>query len=203
LTQSTIGAFDRSALATAKRQTILSCASRLFNQKGIDATSVDEIAAQIGVTKKTIYRLIGNKQELVMACSSRGFTIFNYIRDSMLLFDGTRLDALAFAHHAIAECVLNAELSPMLYVIGLGSLTRAQRQDIQLSGLLLSAGYQATIVAGVKEGSIRETDIECHGLMLPGLFVWLASENNNTSQSQREKIAAEIASIVAIGLAVK
>ena len=201
LKQSTIGAFDRSALATAKRQAILNCASRLFNQKGIDATSVDEIAAQIGVTKKTIYRLMGNKQELVMACSSRGFTIFNYIRDSMLSFNGNRLDALAFAHHAIAECVLNEELSPMLYVIGLGSLTREQRQEIQLSGLLLSAGYQATIVAGVKEGSINATDIECHGLMLPGLFVWLASENGNTTKPQREKIAAEIAAIVTIGLA--
>ena len=173
----------------------------MLNQKGIDATSVDEIAAQIGVTKKTTYRLMGNKQELVIACSSRGFTIFNYIRDSMLSFNGTRLDALAFAHHAIAECVFNEELSPMLYVIGLGSLTREQRQEIQLSGLLLGAGYQATIVAGVKEGSINATDIECHGLMLLGLFVWLASENGNTTKPQREKIAAEIAAIVTIGLA--
>ena len=66
---------------------------------------------------------------------------------------------------------------------------------------LLNAGYQATIVAGVKEGSINATDTECHGLMLPGLFVWLASENGNTTKPQREKIAAEIAVIVTIGLA--
>ena len=96
--------------------------------------------------------------------------------------------------------MLNEELSPMLYVIGLGPLTRAQRQEIQLSGLLLSAGYQATIVAYVREGSINATDIECHGLLLPGLFVWLASENDNTTKPQREKIAAEIAATVTIGL---
>ena len=97
--------------------------------------------------------------------------------------------------------MLNEELSPMLYVIGLGPLTRAQRREIQLSGLLLSAGYQATIVACVREGSINATDIECHGLMLSGLFVWLASENGNTTKPQREKIAAEIAAIVTRGLA--
>ena len=97
--------------------------------------------------------------------------------------------------------MLNEELSPMLYVIGLGPLTRAQRQEIQLSGLLLSAGYQATIVTCVKEGSINATDIECHGLMQSGLFVWLASENGNTTKPQREKIAAEIAAIVTRGLA--
>ena len=88
----------------------------------------------------------------------------------------------------------------MLEVIGLGSLTRAQRQEIQLSGLLLSAGYQATIVACVREGSINATDIECNGLLLPGLFVWLASENDNTTKPQREKIAAESAATVTIGL---
>jgi hypothetical protein len=111
------------------------------------------------------------------------------------------LNLLQEPNHAVGESVLNEELSPMLYVIGLGPLTRAQRQEIQLSGLLLSAGYQATIVACVREGSINATDIECHGLMLPGLFVWLASENGNTTKPQREKIAAEIAAIVTRGLA--
>ena len=88
-----------------------------------------------------------------------------------------------------------------MHMVGLASLTKEQRQKIQQSGFLLGAVYQATIVAGVKEGSIREVDVECHGLILPGLFAWFANENNITTEAQREKITTEIAAIVAIGLA--
>ena len=45
-----VNAFDRAGALEAKREALIREASRLFNRKGIDATSLDEIAAQVGAT---------------------------------------------------------------------------------------------------------------------------------------------------------
>jgi AcrR family transcriptional regulator len=49
----------------AKRKAILEAAAKLFSETGIDATTVDEIAAQAGASKMTIYNYFGSKDKLV------------------------------------------------------------------------------------------------------------------------------------------
>ncbi|WP_286186586.1 TetR/AcrR family transcriptional regulator, partial [Acidovorax cavernicola] len=39
----------------AKRQAVLSAAAQLFNERGFHATSLDDIAARLGVSKPTLY----------------------------------------------------------------------------------------------------------------------------------------------------
>jgi AcrR family transcriptional regulator len=46
---------------------ILKAAKMLFLEKGIDATSMDEIAAKAGTTKRTVYNNFGSKEGLVEA----------------------------------------------------------------------------------------------------------------------------------------
>jgi AcrR family transcriptional regulator len=74
-----VGAFDRKALAEAKREAILVAASRLFNRKGMDSTSLDEIAAAVGATKRTLYQHVGDKLALSMACVRRSARLFHYV----------------------------------------------------------------------------------------------------------------------------
>jgi TetR/AcrR family transcriptional repressor of mexJK operon len=54
----------RSAL---KRQTILSAGRELFLSNGYQGTSVDQIAASAEVSKQTVYKHFGDKQELLLA----------------------------------------------------------------------------------------------------------------------------------------
>ena len=52
---------------TPGAQRILEAASRLFYDNGIHAIGVDTIAAEAGVTKKTLYDRFGSKEALVAA----------------------------------------------------------------------------------------------------------------------------------------
>lgn len=52
---------------TPGAQRVLDAASRLFYAKGIHAIGVDAIAAEAGVTKKTLYDRFGSKDALVAA----------------------------------------------------------------------------------------------------------------------------------------
>ncbi|MFJ4714423.1 TetR/AcrR family transcriptional regulator [Streptomyces sp. NPDC088785] len=56
---------DRPDLTPAARR-VLDAASRLFYERGIHAVGVDLIAAEAGVTKKTLYDRFGSKEQIVV-----------------------------------------------------------------------------------------------------------------------------------------
>lgn len=53
------------------REAILTAAARLFARRGVEATSLDDIAREIGRTKGAIYGNFKNKRELVYALLDR------------------------------------------------------------------------------------------------------------------------------------
>lgn len=53
---------------SAARERILAAAFALFMKKGYAAASTAEVAARAGVSKRDIYALVGNKQEMLVAC---------------------------------------------------------------------------------------------------------------------------------------
>ena len=52
---------------TQKHALISSCL-KLFQRHGLKAVTMDQIAQELGVSKKTVYRHVPNKKELVQAC---------------------------------------------------------------------------------------------------------------------------------------
>jgi AcrR family transcriptional regulator len=66
-----------------RRRRILRCATRLFSERGYTATTMDDIAAAADVTKRTLYRYVGDKEQLL-------FDIHDLFTSEMLVtdFDG-------------------------------------------------------------------------------------------------------------------
>ena len=101
LLSSSIVAFDQKALRNAKHEAVLRVASRLFNTKGIDTTSLNEIAATLDTNKRALYRVVGNKQAIVTACYERAFRIAFFISDqarALGLSAAEQLDAQQRTH---------------------------------------------------------------------------------------------------------
>ncbi len=61
----------RSAAKQTMQQRILDTAGRLFYGQGIRAVGVDTIAAEIGISKRTLYNYYPSKDELILAYLSR------------------------------------------------------------------------------------------------------------------------------------
>jgi AcrR family transcriptional regulator len=51
-----------------KRKSIIRAAAQCFNRSGFHGTSMDDIAARLGVTKPALYRYVKNKHEVLFAC---------------------------------------------------------------------------------------------------------------------------------------
>lgn len=63
---------QRLASRAAKRDALLLAAVRMFNERGFHATSLDDVAASLGVSKPTIYHHLGNKDQVLLECVSIG-----------------------------------------------------------------------------------------------------------------------------------
>ncbi len=55
-----------------REQQILDVAHALFAERGYGAVTMDEVAAEVGVTKPLLYNYFGNKERLFLACVERG-----------------------------------------------------------------------------------------------------------------------------------
>ena len=68
--------FDRDAAAAMKIETVLATASRLFNRRGIDGVSLDDVTAELGATKGALYHYFEDKADLVRRCYERAFDFY-------------------------------------------------------------------------------------------------------------------------------
>lgn len=53
-----------------QRETIIKSAAEMFVEQGIKAVRMDDIARHIGVSKRTLYEMFGDKEELLYLCLS-------------------------------------------------------------------------------------------------------------------------------------
>jgi AcrR family transcriptional regulator len=61
----------RASAKLAMQERILQTADRLFYQQGIRVVGVDTVAAEIGISKRTLYNYFPSKDELIVAYLSR------------------------------------------------------------------------------------------------------------------------------------
>lgn len=64
---------QRVAQKRNKREALLVAAARAFKQQGFASASLDQVAAQLGISKPTLYYYVRSKSALVQACALRGF----------------------------------------------------------------------------------------------------------------------------------
>ena len=142
---------------TAVRERILDAAFAAFMKSGYATTSTLEIATRARVSKRELYALVGNKQEMLIACISERAKRLDVPADLPVLSDretfaqvltsfGTKLvrevsdpTVIAVFRLAIAEAVQAPEVARALNSIGREASRAALRKIMaraQASGLL-------------------------------------------------------------------
>jgi len=192
--------FDSNAMASARREALLAAASWLFNLKGIDATSLDEIAERVAVTKKVIYHNVNNKNALVAECYRRSFRFYENIAQHMQACDGSRVDALCASYDAQAEASLREDIAPLAPLGGFDALPDSAREEIQESSLRLMDAYLDTYRRGEAEGSLRHLHARAVLAISPGLFEWLPKWFDSMDAAERAAAPGELARLLRIGL---
>jgi AcrR family transcriptional regulator len=194
------GLFDRGAQFDAKREKILAAASQLFNRRGVDTTSLDDIAAAVGATKRTLYHYVGDKQTILSACYARTDRIFSFIREQATAQGGTAAETLIAVLRANAISHQRDDIEPLRSSTGYDSLSAEEKVLATERGKVLVQAYRALCREAHNERSMRDVNRDCLLLFMRGAGSWLAKGLVRGDDRRKAQIAAEIADLLRLGL---
>lgn len=192
--------FDRSDAAAMKREELLRIASRLFNQKGIDATSLDEIGAALGATKGVVYHYLTDKPDLVAQCYRRAFALGGRVVDAIDAYEGDGFERAVAGFRLLVEMNARAEFSPLVPLAGIEALEPGARAEIVALARRSEDIFPAYVAAGIVEGTIRAIDVTGAAVALAGAFGWIPKWFDGEDEAMVDHIAGEFAALYAFGL---
>ncbi len=182
-----------------KREAVVRAAAREFNARGYHNTSLDDIAAALGVTKPTVYYYVANKEQLLYECFHAGL---QRIRESTVEADRggrparERLNDVirGYAGAMASEygwCMVRAhehDLGPEL-----GRRINALKSEIdQVIRRLLREGAQ--------DGSIGPCDPKLAAFAMAGALNWIAHWYRENQPMNATQVADAFASFFENGL---
>jgi AcrR family transcriptional regulator len=141
----------------AQRETFLTAATRLINQRGYRGASVEKISQQLNVTKGSFYHHNDAKDELVVECFERSFDVMRRVQSAALAESGDYWRRISSAAATLVEFQLS-ERGPLLRSSALSALPEPMRIAMVERANRVSERFAAMISDGVADGSIRAVD---------------------------------------------
>ncbi|HEY4943106.1 MAG TPA: TetR/AcrR family transcriptional regulator [Rhizomicrobium sp.] len=140
-----------------QRETFLTAATRLINQRGYRGASVEKISEQLNVTKGSFYHHNDAKDDLVVECFERTFDVMRRVQSAALVEGGDYWQRISSAAATLVEFQLS-ERGPLLRSSALSALPEPMRLAMVERANRVSERFAAMISDGVAEGSIRAVD---------------------------------------------
>ncbi len=192
--------FDRSANAAYKVEQLLQTASLLFNRRGIDGASLDDITAAVGATKGAEYHYLQDKTDLVVRCYERAFDLYERFVDAADRLGKTGLERLVIGTHLNCEAQAS-RLAPLMPLTGIESLPAATRRGVVRRARQLYERFEDFGFQGIEDGSLRPYDVESLALAGAGAFGWIPKWLPADDARAPSEIAREILALLTRGLA--
>ena len=132
--------------------TLLDAAVSLFNERGYEATSVDEVAGRLGVTKSAIYHHVPSKGELLRLALDRALDALFAVTQDTGATTGPAIDRLEYVVRGSVR-VLTAELPFVTLLLRLRGNTEVERTALQrrrefdriVTGLVRAAEHEGDV----------------------------------------------------------
>lgn len=183
-----------------KREALLLAAVRMFNARGFHATSLDEVAASLGVSKPTIYHYLGNKDQVLFECVSRGIEELRAAADAARLVPGVGRDRLR------AFLLRYGQINMSDYgrcVIRTGEESLSPESAARFRGLKreIDTAMRELIGEAMADGSIRRRDVKLVAFTLAGALNWPARWFRNDGVQSLEDVARAMVDLLLEGVA--
>ncbi len=190
---------SREALRIEKRDALLRAAVGMFNERGFHATSLDDVAASLGVTKPVIYNYLGNKDQVLFECVRMGLGQLRGAAERSQQVGGSGLDRLKAFLRLYAEvtmddfgrCVIRTPdevLSP-----GARTQFRALKTEID-------ATMRGMIEEAVADDSAQVKDVRLTAFTLAGALNWPARWFRPEGPMSAQQVAHDIVELLCSGL---
>jgi AcrR family transcriptional regulator len=132
---------------------LLAIAAEVFNERGYDGTSMDDIARRLGITKSAIYHHVSGKEELLRRAVGRALDGWSAVADGAAALDAPAIERLEYLVRGTVG-VLEAELPYVTLLLRIRGNTQAERDALnrrrEFDGLVADLVKEAE-----RDGDIR------------------------------------------------
>jgi AcrR family transcriptional regulator len=184
----------------AKRLALLVAAVRMFNEQGFGATSLDEVAASLGVTKPVIYHYLGNKDQVLFECTRIGLAQLLDASRSASLGKGTGLDRLTSFLRQYAQVIMD-DFGRCVIRTGDEELMPANRARFRAMKREVDQIMRRMIQEAVDDNSIDVDDVRLAAFTLAGAINWAARWQRPGGPMDAAQIGHRMVALLCAGLA--
>ena len=189
---------QRTTEREAKRAAVLRAAVQMFNERGFHNTSLDEVAASLGITKPTIYHYLGNKDRVLLECVTHGLHALLSAAHQSRATPGKGADRLRAFLLSYAENILNDFGRCVIRTSedALGVESRKQFRELKRK---IDMAMRELIQEAISDGSIAQVDPQYLAFTLAGALNWSAQWHNPDGLQSPSEVAEQLVDILAQG----
>ena len=180
----------RESQREAKRNAVLQAAAQLFNERGFHATSLDDIAARLNVTKPTLYYYVKNKDEILLQCVSKGLTMMLEGIDASRAAGGKAIDQLMTCMQVYAR-IVTMDFGMCLIRVGDEQLPPQSRKELRRLKSAIDQEFRRLVAEGVAEGSLQPCDPKMTAFVIAGALSWIGRWYQPDGEYTPEQVAQQ------------
>lgn len=163
---------DREQQREAKRQAVLQAAAQLFNERGFHATSLDDIAARLKVSKPTLYYYVKNKDEILLQCVSQGLKMTLEGIEASRAAGGNAVDQLRACMQVYTDIVMQP-FGMCLIRVGDEEVPEPSRTELRRMKSEIDHAFRRLVVQGVQEGTLQPCNPKMTAFVIAGALSWI------------------------------
>lgn len=186
----------------AKRAAVLHAAAQLFNEKGFHATSLDEVAERLHITKPTLYYYIKNKDDILFQCVSRGLAMMQDAIRVVALSGGSAHDKLVAAMRQYAE-ITTMDFGMCVIRVGEDPLPPDSRKALRRIKGGIDLEFRELIRQGIAEGSMVDCDPKLAAFAIAGALSWIGRWYRPDGPDSPAAIADQMIALFTAGLSTR
>ncbi|WP_161601042.1 TetR/AcrR family transcriptional regulator [Pseudooceanicola batsensis] len=171
---------SREEIREIKRRAALRVAARIFNEKGYHATSLDEIADEIGVTKTALYYYFKNKEQLLYECLKLTYDCGQNARRECEAMEGSAVEKLRHLYRRFMENLME-ERGAYTTMANIRALTEEQQAELRERRMCFDGYSRMLLEKAIEDGTVRPVDVRLTSSFFLGSVNWILrwhSEND-------------------------
>ncbi|WP_182119372.1 TetR/AcrR family transcriptional regulator [Acidovorax sp. FHTAMBA] len=174
----------------AKRHAVLQAAAQLFNERGFHATSLDDIAARLNVTKPTLYYYVKNKDEILLQCVRQGLDMMLAGIEASRAAGGQAIDQLVTCMQVYAR-IVTQDFGMCLIRVGDEQLPPQSRKELRRLKSAIDQEFRRLVAQGVAEGSLQPCDPKMTAFVIAGALSWIGRWYQPGGEYTPEQVAQQ------------
>ena len=179
---------DRKQQRQAKRNAVLQAAAQLFNERGFHATSLDDIAARLNVSKPTLYYYVKNKDQILIECVREGLQMTIDGIEASRAAGGAAIDQLMACMRVYAR-IVTLDFGMCIIRVGDEELPPDSRKELRRLKAGIDKAFRRLVAAGVEEGSLAPCDPKMTAFVIAGALSWIGRWYQPDGEYTPEQIA--------------